>query len=84
MNLHFQKICESFYNLSMYNHHLRLLFFLQNNFFFFFFVQASLRTARNLKSCRNPESVKNDSLKSEIASDVVKGMGVVAEHPLGF
>lgn len=56
-------------------------------FFFFFFcssIKASLRTARNLKSCRNPESVNNDTLKSEIAGDVINGMGVVAEHPLGF
>lgn len=47
-------------------------------------LQASLRTARNLKSCRNTDSVNNDKLKSQVAEDVIKGMGVVAEHPLGF
>jgi len=49
-----------------------------------FVSEASLRTARNLKSCRNPESVNNDQLKSQVANDIIKGMGVVAEHPLGF
>lgn len=49
-----------------------------------FVSEASLRMARNLKSCRNAENITNDSLKSELAKDVIEGLGVVAKHPLGF
>ena len=40
--------------------------------------------ARNLKSCRNAENITNDGLKSDLAKDVIEGLGVVAKHPLGF
>jgi len=49
-----------------------------------FVSEASLRTARNLKSCRDHDNITNDKLKSKIANEIISEQGVVAQHPLGF
>lgn len=46
--------------------------------------EAAERVTRNLKSCTSTNNIHNDKLKSQITDDVVKHMGVVAQHPLGI
>lgn len=60
------------------------LIWLFTNVFQFLFFQASERIENNLKSLSNKTSLSNDTMKKDIAADVVQNLATVPAHPLGF
>uniref|UniRef100_T2MFX1 Very long-chain specific acyl-CoA dehydrogenase, mitochondrial n=1 Tax=Hydra vulgaris TaxID=6087 RepID=T2MFX1_HYDVU len=49
-----------------------------------FCSEAYDRVVRNLDSCLAEKHLQNDKLKSNVAGEIVKNMGVYTEHPLGL